>query len=180
MADSTRAIAEHIRETLKGISKSNYVNTIETVRSFVSHIPYGIPDFDAVDLPMGTGNSPRKRFIYGECALMPEILVLCYGDCDSKSLLMAGILSELIGSQNLALIRCMASDTSNPGGFGPHMMVGVAGLPYKNTTRVSFGSTEYHLIETTAPSPSADAPCMVKDVKVHPLHLQKPQLFPLT
>jgi hypothetical protein len=180
LANSSKAIANHIRETLKALSKTDFMHFVESVRFFVNQLPYGVPDFDSVDLPGELDGRIIKRFHFGELALMPEILVLSYGDCDSKSILMVGILSELIGNQHIALVTCMAADPSNPGGFGPHMMVGVAGLPYKNTTRVSDGNTEYHLIESTCPYPNADVPFVVKDIVIHPLHQHQPELFPLT
>jgi hypothetical protein len=180
LADSSKAIARHIQDTLKAISKTDYIHTVETVRFFVNHLPYGIPDFSVVDLPPGPEAKILKRFDFAELALTPEILVLSYGDCDSKSILMAGVLAELIGKQNIALVACLAADPSNPSGFNPHLMVGVAGLPYKKTTRISDGNTEYHLIETTVPYPNADVPSVVKDVVLHPLHQNQTALFPLT
>jgi hypothetical protein len=180
LADSSKAIARHIQDTLKAISKTDFIHTVETVRFFVNHLPYGVPDFSTVDLPPGSDGKISKRFVFGELALMPEILVLSYGDCDSKSILMAGVLAELIGKQHIALVTCMSADPSTPGGFGLHMMVGVAGLPYKNAIKVSDGNTEYHLIESTTPYPNADVPFVVKDVVVHPLHQNQTALFPLT
>jgi len=180
LSDSSKAIACHIQYTLKAIAKTDFIHTVETVRFFVNHLPYGIPDFSAVDLAPGPDVKIQKRFDFGELALTPEILVLSYGDCDSKSILMAGILSELIGKQNIALVACLAAEPSNPGGYGPHMMVGVAGLPYKKTTRVSDGDTEYHLLEATCPYPNADVPFVVKEVVVHSLLQNQPESFPLT
>lgn len=170
LTDSSKAIARHIQDTLKAISKTDFIHMVETVRFFVNHLPYGIPDFSAVELPPGPDAKIPKRFDFAEVALTPEILVLSYGDCDSKSILMAGVLGELIGKQNVALVSCMLADCSRPGSFIFHMMVGVAGLPYKKTTMVSDGEKNYHLIESTAPYLNANIPFEIKDPVLFPLH----------
>ena len=134
-------IAEHIRATLISESKFDYKQTVETVRFFVNHIPYGIPKFNT------------STSVFHELALAPEIMVLSYGDCDSKSVLMAGVLKELIDSENIILVRCMSIDPSKPGKRFPHKMVGISGMGYKKAQRLTHNSKEYHLIETTIPYP---------------------------
>ncbi len=149
-------VAEHVREILKSESKYDYHTTVETVRHFMNHIPYAVPKFDS---------SVSK---FHELALAPEVLVLSYGDCDSKSVFMAGVLAELIGKENVVLIGCDCVDPSSPGKPQPHMMVGIAGLNYKRSISVQHSGKTYHLVESTSPHP-ADTRFDAENIKVYPL-----------
>ena len=152
---SSLRVSEHIKEILVKESRFDYSETIETVRNFINHIPYGIPKFDSV----------QSKFC--EIALPTEILVLSYGDCDSKSVFMAGILSVLIGKEKIVLISCLSHDPSKPDGeLTPHMMIGVAGLNYKNSLSVTHENVLYHLVETTFPHPR-DTKFEVEQIIIH-------------
>jgi hypothetical protein len=70
-------------------------------------------------------------------------LAISYSDCDSKSVLFAGILHHLISEQNIILVGCTIEE-------GGHMIAGVAGIYFTGQYFPHQGK-DYLLIETTTP-----------------------------
>jgi hypothetical protein len=71
--------------------------------------------------------------------------------------MMAGVLSEMIDAENIVLVGCFVDKNATPDGKeGAHMMIGVSDLPFKKSTRESYRSKEFHLIETTVPHQNSD------------------------
>ena len=126
------AVASFIESELKRIGKDSYENRIRAALNFVQFIPYGIPDFDAGD------------DCYFGLALPHESLAISYSDCDSKSVLFAGILHHLISEQNIILVGCIIEE-------GGHMIAGVAGIYFKTGHYYPHQGKDYLLIETTTP-----------------------------
>jgi hypothetical protein len=125
-----KTIADLILAELQNVGKDTYQNRVSAATNFVQFIPYGQPHFDkGKDVYMGVG-------------LPHESVVLSYSDCDSKSLLLASILVNLISYENIVFALCITS--------GPHMILGVAGMPNPNN-RVKYGDKQYVMIETTVP-----------------------------
>jgi hypothetical protein len=133
-----QAIANHILDELKANSFDNYFNRIQAALNFVQHIPYGIPDFDA------------RQFIYLGLALPAEAFVLNYADCDSKSVLFATIICNLIDADNIVLVKCtVANSNAAPEN---HMMVAVKGLNITYGQHIQYEQDSYLLMETTLPA----------------------------
>lgn len=125
------AVASFIESELKRIGKDSYENRIRAALNFVQFIPYGVPDFDA------------GEDCYFGLALPHESLAISYSDCDSKSVLFAGILHHLISEQNIILVGCTIEE-------GGHMIAGVAGI-YFTGQYFNHQGKDYLLIETTTP-----------------------------
>jgi len=134
----TKPIALHIQNELMRLNCDGYLERVQAVLNFVQFIPYGQPDFDS------------QNFFSLGVALPPESLVLNYSDCDSKSVLFASILSNLIDFKNIILVVCEVSEES--GTKEQHMMVGVKGLGLNDGQKVTYDNCDYQLLETTTPS----------------------------
>ena len=131
--DLTSRIASLIVSELKAINKDDYITRVQAALNFVQCIPYGVPNFDKGD------------YCYFGFSLPHESLVLNYSDCDSKSILFAGILYHLIDPKNIILVSCVIQE-------GGHMITGIAGLPYGGQY-IDYQDKKYLLIETTSPIP---------------------------
>ncbi|NHE58976.1 hypothetical protein [Cyclobacterium plantarum] len=106
-----KPIAELIRAQLRAMDKDNRLNRIEMAMKFVQDIPYGVPKDRKAGLHRGGIHTP------------PEVLISGYGDCDSKTLLFAAILSYLIDPEDILfflqdnhVLAFVAVDGHNPGG----------------------------------------------------------------
>ncbi len=131
-------IAKFIETQLKSTGKDSYENRIRAALNFVQFIPYGVPDFD------------HEEDVYFGLSLPYESLAISYCDCDSKSVLFAGILHHLISEQNIVLVSCVIE------GQG-HMITGVAGVYYPGQY-YSYQGKDFLLIETTTPIPIENQP----------------------
>ncbi|MBN1338942.1 MAG: hypothetical protein JXA03_06445 [Bacteroidales bacterium] len=123
-----KPIAEWIAGTLQAKGKDSRKNRIEMAMSFVQDIPYGMPDKD------------DNRFHYGGILTPPEILIRMYGDCDSKALLFAGILSYLTESNDYVFLN-----QKN------HVLTAVKGKPANGQTYIKYQGDTYLLAETAGP-----------------------------
>jgi len=126
-------IAYFIAKHLQAKGLDNYVNRVSAALNFVQFIPYGVPSFDKDD------------FCYFGIAMPHESIAISYSDCDSKSILLAGILSYLIPEENIVLVLCEMDKVG-------HMVTGVSGLPYQGQL-VTHANKQYLLLETTTPIP---------------------------
>jgi hypothetical protein len=134
----SKEIADSISNSLISKGLDSYFNRVQAALNFVQFIPYGLPEFDTRD------------WYYHGLSLPQESFVIGYADCDSKSLFMASILSNLVPAENFIMVTCMvkSKDDRRSGG---HMMIGVSDLGIKGYS-VEFKGKSYVLIETTVPS----------------------------
>jgi len=146
----TAQIAFFIAQELQAKNRDNYLNRVKATLNFVQFIPYGVPDFD------------HNEDTYFGLAIPHESLGISYSDCDSKSVLFAGILHHLIPSENIIMVSCIIED-------GGHMIVGVSDLPF-NGQSLDYAGKNYLLLETTTPIPMEHQPeNKFKELKVIPV-----------
>ncbi|NTS75730.1 hypothetical protein HR060_02520 [Catenovulum sp. SM1970] len=118
-------IAQHIFENYKNLPTREIVNYL---LSFVQTIPY--QDLEDRHTTHGAGFSPPNR-----------LLLENRGDCDSKSVLMLGILRNLF--PNLGLIMVYLPN---------HALIGIQ-IPYqKGDEKIEVEGTQYVLAEPTGPA----------------------------
>lgn len=88
-----KPVAEYIVNCLKETNSDTTIDRVRFTLSMVQDIPYGVPSFDT------------DEWLYQGVATPPEIMLLGFGDCDSKSFLFASILSFLIPLERLKIIK---------------------------------------------------------------------------
>lgn len=127
----SRQIGAFIIEQLG--SNDSYDNRVLAALNFVQYIPYGQPHFDA------------GEYTYFGVSVPHESFVISYSDCDSKSVMLCGILQELIvdAHLNLIMVYCTVGEEH-------HMIVGVHGLRIEGKMHEHNGRS-YLLLETTTP-----------------------------
>ncbi len=146
-------IAIFIKNELEKKGKDSYENRIRAALNFVQFIPYGIPNFD------------HENDVYWELALPHESIAISYSDCDSKSVLLATILVNLIRPENIILVLCQVKD------MGAHMIAGVAGFNYPGEYH-HYNGKDFLLIETTTPHPLEAQPVGIyEQIEVIPIQL---------
>lgn len=123
-------IAAQLLRTLREEDSDTREARIEMAMKFVQDIPYGVPDFD------------NEQRYYGGLATPPEVMLYQYGDCDSKSVLFAGILSYMINPTDVVFLR-------SP----DHVLTGIKGTPRKGQYYVHNAADghQYILAETAGP-----------------------------
>ncbi len=84
-------IANYIIEYLEKNNIDNRLNRIEMAMKFVQDIPYAIPEED------------KRAFKLGYIT-PPEVLIEGYGDCDSKTILFACVMSYLINYEDIIFV----------------------------------------------------------------------------
>jgi hypothetical protein len=148
--DLSTQIAYFIVQELQAKNRDNYLNRVKATLNFVQFIPYGVPDFD------------HQEDTYFGLALPHESIGISYSDCDSKSVLFAGILHHMIPKENIIMVSCIIEE-------GGHMIVGVSDLPFNGQTLEHSGKN-YLLLETTVPIPMEHQPVnKFKELKVIPI-----------
>lgn len=127
----SRQIGAFIVEQLG--NNDSYDNRVLAALNFVQYIPYGQPHFDA------------GEYTYFGVSVPHESFVISYSDCDSKSVMLCGILKELLvdAHQNLIMVYCTVGEEH-------HMIVGVHGLRIDGKTH-EYNGRSYLLLETTTP-----------------------------
>lgn len=144
-------IAMFVKSELEKKGKDSYENRIRAALNFVQFIPYGLPEFD------------HGEDMYWGLAIPHESLAISYSDCDSKSILLATILVNLIHAENIVLVHCDMKD------MGPHMIVAIAGFNYPGEYLTHNGK-DFLLIETTAPYPLEAQPVGIyENIQVIPI-----------
>jgi hypothetical protein len=131
------SIAKQIYTGLVKVGKDTYFNRVQAALNFVQFIPYGRPDLDA------------HGWYYHEIGVPPEVFIMGYGDCDSKSVFFASILVNLIPLENIVLVECLVK-SGNESTNGAHMMAAVSNLAISGES-ITFENNEYLLLETTTP-----------------------------
>jgi hypothetical protein len=129
--DLSKEIASFIVKELG--DQDSHDNRVMAALNFVQYIPYGQPQFDA------------GEYTYFGVALPHESFAISYSDCDSKSVMLCGILRELIedSEKNIILVYCTMEEEH-------HMIVGVHGVRFPGKTHFHKGRS-YLLLETTTP-----------------------------
>ena len=122
-----RAIAGGIIYTLINENKDNRLNRIEMAMKFVQDIPYGIPEIK--------DSTWEVHGIYTP----PEVLTRMYGDCDSKAILFACILSYLIDIKDV-LFLYQGRD---------HALLAIKGIPDATQKYIEIDKTKYLLADIT-------------------------------
>jgi hypothetical protein len=133
-------------------------NRIEFTIRFVQDIPYGIPDHQDDSLH------------YGGVFVPPSLLVNGYGDCDSKALLFAGILSYLIPADEIVFLNQKE-----------HVLTAVRGEPEQGMTVIRFQGNTYLLAETAGPgrrSLGQKGNYYRDEFRVEPLRILPPEPIP--
>lgn len=123
-----KPIAEMIVSSLADYGKDTRRDRIEMTMRFVQDIPYGIPNI-----------SNNQRHLGGVIP-PPQILIVGYGDCDSKVLLFAGILMYLIPADDIIFLN-----------QNDHVLAAVKEKPEKGLTYIIYNNQEYLVAETTGP-----------------------------
>ncbi len=123
-----RPIAAMIASSLSEMGADTRRNRIEFAIRFVQDIPYGIPE---------RGNDSIH---YGGVFVPPQVLLKGYGDCDSKALLFAGILSHLIPAGDIVFLNQKE-----------HVLTAVKGEAEDGMTVIRFRGDTYLLAETAGP-----------------------------
>jgi len=148
--DLSSQIAHFIVQELQAKGIDNYLNRVKATLNFVQFIPYGVPDFD------------HQEHTYFGLALPHESIGISYSDCDSKSVLFAGILHHMIPKENIILVSCIIEE-------GGHMIVGVSDLPFQGQ-KLEYSGKDYLLLETTIPIPIDYQPInKFQELKVIPI-----------
>lgn len=124
-----KPIAQSIINLLTQQQKDSRLNRIEMAMRFVQDIPYGVP-------PSKNG----KRY-FGGILTPPQVLIKKYGDCDSKALLFAGILSFLIDSSDIIFLH-----------QNDHLLTAIKGIPSAGDTYIEYNASTYLLAETAGPA----------------------------
>ena len=125
-----RAIAGGITYTLINEKRDNRLNRIEMAMKFVQDIPYGIPEI-----------KDSTWEVYG-IFTPPEVLTRMYGDCDSKAILFACILSYLININDV-LFLYQGHD---------HAILAIKGIPSAKQKYIEVNNTKYLLADVTGPA----------------------------
>ena len=123
-----RPIAEQIVEALDTYGTDSPRERIEIAMKFVQDIPYGIPE------------SQFPGWHRGGLFTPPEVLIEMYGDCDSKSVLFAGILTSLIDARDILFLQ-----------QSKHLLTAVKGEPEGGQTYITYEKQAYLLAETAGP-----------------------------
>lgn len=123
-------IAQQLKSFLQEAGRDDRKNRIEMAMKFVQDIPYGIPE------------SQKNDWYNGGLLTPPEVLIYNYGDCDSKSVLFAGILSFLIEPEDVIFLRSPS-----------HVLTAVHGQPEPGQYYIvnDADSKKYILAETAGP-----------------------------
>ncbi|NTW32936.1 MAG: hypothetical protein HGB12_09960 [Bacteroidetes bacterium] len=125
-----RAIAGGIINILLNENRDNRLSRIEMAMKFVQDIPYGIPEI-----------KDSTWEVYG-IYTPPEVLTRMYGDCDSKAILFATILSYLIDIKDV-LFLYQGRD---------HALLAIKGIPNATQKYIEVDKVKYLIADVTGPA----------------------------
>lgn len=138
---STAPIATALKQSFhKKLGKSGK-DMIAYVTGFVQNLQYRIPDS-----PRGWPWNPELKINTIGVNMPLETLYNGWGDCDTKSVLLATLLG------NFAKINTVFVQGNQ------HVFVGIAGMPRRNEHFITYKNIKYILIETTRPWPIGRIP----------------------
>lgn len=132
---------------------------VSYVASYVQNLEYRIPDS-----PRGLPWNPNQKMVTCGVNMPLETLYNGWGDCDSKSVLLAALFANL-GKTSTVFVE--GKD---------HVFIGVAGAPTRNDHFVMYRNIKYILIETTRPWPVGKIPkkslqgMVAKQFKIYQVH----------
>jgi hypothetical protein len=124
-----KAIALGIITTLINEGTDNRLNRIEMAMKFVQDIPYGIPEI-----------KDSTWEVYGIFP-PPEIMIRMFGDCDSKAIMFASILTYLINDKDI-LFLFQGHD---------HALVAIKGTPSLKQKYIELDKAKYIICDVTGP-----------------------------
>lgn len=124
------SIAGGIIYTLMNEGTDNRINRIEMAMKFVQDIPYGVPEI-----------ADTTWEVYG-IYTPPEVLIRMYGDCDSKAILFACILTYLIDAKDILFLFQGHN----------HALVAIKGTPNLKQKYIEINKIKYILADVTGPS----------------------------
>ena len=125
-----KGIADGIVALLAEEKYDSPLNRIEMAMKFVQDIPYGVPEI-----------KDSTWEIYG-IYTPPEIFIRKYGDCDSKSILFACILSYLINPNDILFLFQGHN----------HALVAIKGKPNAIQKYIEVENEKYILADVTGPA----------------------------
>jgi hypothetical protein len=124
-----RAIAGGILNLLMNEGDNNRLNRIEMAIKFVQDIPYGVPEI-----------KDSTWEVYGIYP-PPEVLIRMFGDCDSKAILLAGILTYLINDTDILFLFQGHN----------HALVAIKGTPTAKQKYIEIDKDKYIISDVTGP-----------------------------
>lgn len=125
----TQSIASQLMQILINENRDNRKNRIEIAMKFVQDIPYGIPEIADSTWETSGVFSP------------PEVFIKMYGDCDSKAILFASLLKNLINANDVLFL--FTSDK--------HALTAIKGIPIKGQVYITYNSDYYIVADTSGP-----------------------------
>lgn len=125
-----RSIAGGIIYTLLNEGSDNRINRIEMAMKFVQDIPYGVPEI-----------ADTTWEVYG-IYTPPEVLIRMYGDCDSKAILFACILTYLVDAKDILFLFQGHN----------HALIAIKGNPSTKQKYIEINKIKYILADVTGPS----------------------------
>ena len=138
---TTLPVTKSLMESFHRKLGRNGRDLIAYISGFVQNLEYRVPD------PVRALPWNKNQKIHTMGVNMPiETLHNGWGDCDSKSVLLASLFSNL--TQASAIF--VEGDE--------HIFIGVAGVPMRNDHFVEYRNIKYILIETTTPWPVGKIP----------------------
>jgi len=153
-----RPIAEMIVSSLADYGADNRRNRIEFAMRFIQDIPYGVPQY----------NDEERH--YGGVHVPPQLLIRGYGDCDSKVLLFAGILTYLIPADDIVFLNQKE-----------HVLSAIRETPEDGLTYVRYRGEAYLIAETAGPGPrllGQKGNYYRKQFRIEPLDIVPPEMIP--
>lgn len=123
-----KPIARQISDFLCSQGSDTRRNRIEMAMSLVQDIPYGIP------------KQNDEKWHYGGLNTPPEVMIYMYGDCDSKAILFAGIMSYLVDPDDIVFLN-----QKN------HLLTAIREKPQSGLTYVKYKGASYLIAETAGP-----------------------------
>lgn len=125
-----KVIAGGIISTLINENNDTRLNRIDMAMKFVQDIPYGVPEI-----------KDSLWEVYGIYP-PPETLIRMFGDCDSKAILFAGILTYLINDNDI-LFLFQGHD---------HALVAIKGTPTTLQKYIEIDKVKYILADVSGPA----------------------------
>lgn len=153
-----KPIAEMIVASLNEYGLDSRYNRIEFAMRFVQDIPYGIPQYE------------DRYQHYGGVNIIPRLLITGFGDCDSKVLLFAGIMTYLIPSDDFIFLN-------QP----KHVLSSIKGYPETGQTFIRYKGDKYLLAETSGPGKrrlGEEGKYYRNIFTPEPLNINSPQVIP--
>ncbi|HAW02569.1 MAG: hypothetical protein ACJ0BN_15990 [Limisphaerales bacterium] len=129
-------VSQMLKQSFEKKSGKSGSDLIAYITNFVQNLDYRIPQS-----PREWPWKPQLQIVNCGVNMPLETLYNGWGDCDSKSVLLATLLGNL-GNINTVFLE-----------GNRHAFIGIAGMPGRNEHFVTHRNIKYRLIETTTPYP---------------------------